>query len=99
MATLPNKQYAGLPFIDGISLESCSYSRPVVCPFCSSPDAALMAGKVSFAAMMGGDILTDKEPLAAFVCPNAHVFLVRERDIAPIHIPSLPGGRTQPRQQ
>ena len=54
MATLPNKQYAGLPFVDGISLESCSLSRPVVCPFCTSPDAALMAGKVSFAAMMGG---------------------------------------------
>jgi hypothetical protein len=46
MATLPNKEYAGLSFVDGISLESCSPSRPVVCPSVSSPGAALMSLKV-----------------------------------------------------
>jgi hypothetical protein len=33
----------------------------------------------------GRDILTDQEPLAAFICPNAHVFLVRECDSAHSH--------------
>jgi hypothetical protein len=84
MATVNRSDYAGLPFVEGIQFCSCSLSRAVSCPFCSSPDAALIAGRISFTATMGGEALTDKEPLAAFVCPNSHLFLVRERDVAAI---------------
>jgi hypothetical protein len=93
------KRYAGLPSIDGIRWDSCSLSRLVSCPFCSSPDVALLAGKVRFAATMGQEIVADQEPLAAFLCPNAHVFLVRECDVAPVHVPSLAEGRTHSRPQ
>jgi hypothetical protein len=94
MATVNRSDYAGLPFVDGIKLGNCSLSYPVSCPFCSNPDAALVAGRISFAATMGGEVITDKEPLAAFVCPNSHLFLLREQDVVAIAPPVTSLGRT-----
>jgi hypothetical protein len=76
--------YAGLLSVEGIKFETCALDRPIFCPYCTHPDAALLSGKIHFAAMMSGDVVTDREPLAAFVCPNAHVFLLLAKDIAPV---------------
>jgi hypothetical protein len=74
-------RYAGLLSVGGIQLGDCALTRPILCPFCANPDAALLSGRISFAAKMSGEIMSDSEPLAAFICPNSHVFLVRERDV------------------
>ena len=77
--------YSGLPKIPGISFGSTVLLHDIVCPFCSSPDAALLAGAITFTATMSGDDLFEGKPqtLAAFLCPRSHVFFVCERDIVP----------------
>src|SRR3954471_21569939 len=72
--------YAGLLKVDGTRFVSCSSLQPVTCPLCSSNDAALLTGNVRFAATMNNEVVTDDEPLGAFVCPRSHVFFLRERD-------------------
>jgi hypothetical protein len=74
--------FAGLLSVEGIEAGYCALSRPVRCPFCSSHDAAIMSGNISFVAKMNGQVLTDKVPLSAFVCANSHLFFLRASDIA-----------------
>jgi hypothetical protein len=77
--------YAGLFSVQGIKYETCTLSREVFCPYCMNPDAALLSGRISFAAIMSGDIVSDPEPFAAFVCPNSHIFLLRQRDVIDVN--------------
>lgn len=101
MATMdlsPSSMYGGLTALEGVQLELCSLLRQVFCPFCMSPDAALLCGKISFAIQMSGETLSDREPLVAFVCPNSHFFMVRERDVLRT-IPSKSSGGDQTRTQ
>jgi len=77
-------QYAGLLKVDGTRFVSSSSLQPVTCPLCLSDEAALLTGKVRFAATMNNEVVTDDEPLAAFVCPRSHVFFLRERDYVPL---------------
>lgn len=53
-----------------------------------SSDAAILSSEVHFTARMSEHIVSEQEPLAAFVCPNSHFFLVRTRDVLPVG-PSL----------
>jgi hypothetical protein len=73
--------YAGLLSVEGIKFETCALSQQVFCPYCMSPDAALLSGEIHFAAKMKEDVVTDRQPLAAFICPNSHIFLLLERDV------------------
>jgi hypothetical protein len=73
--------YAGLPCVEGIKFETGALSQQVFCPYCMSPDAALLGGKIRFTAKMSEDVVADRQPLAAFICPNSHIFLLLERDV------------------
>jgi hypothetical protein len=73
--------YAGLLEVDGINFDTCSLTQPVFCPFCMSPDAALLAGRVSFTARMDAEDVGNPQPIAVFLCPASHLFMVRQRDI------------------
>lgn len=80
--------YAGLTSLQGLQVGSCSLDRQIFCPFCMSSDAAILSSEVHFTARMSEHIVSEQEPLAAFVCPNSHFFLVRTRDVLPVG-PSL----------
>jgi hypothetical protein len=43
----------------------------------------MLTGEIKLSAIMGGEPLTKNQPLAAFVCQNSHLFLVREGDVLP----------------
>jgi hypothetical protein len=77
----PTTIYGGLTSLEGVQLEVCSLLRQVFCPFCMSPDAALLSGKITLAVKMSGEGVIDNEPLAAFLCPNSHFFMVREGEV------------------
>src|SRR3977135_4188652 len=88
-------RYAGLLSVGGIQLGDCAPTCPILCPFCGNHDAALLSGRIRFAAKMSVEIVSDSEPLAAFICPNFHVFLVRERDVLDVGPPLKNSCRAQ----
>jgi len=51
-------------------------------------DVALLMGKVNFSAIVSGDDLFDGVPqsLVAVVCPESHVFFLREVDAVPMKL-------------
>jgi hypothetical protein len=75
----------GLTEIPGVRIAYFESLRRVICPFCANADVVYLSGKVSFSAEMSGNDLFDGEPqsLAAFLCPNSHIFFLREPDIVP----------------
>lgn len=77
-----NPEYSGLPSIPGVRFGSYQSMQTLSCPFCSSPNSIHLIGKISFAATISGNDLFDgrTQPLAAFICPQSHVFFLREQD-------------------
>jgi hypothetical protein len=83
MGTSNHTDYAGLLQVEGIRLRTCALSRHVVCPFCRCDEVALLSGRVIFEAKMSGEIVSEEQSFAAFICTNSHLFLVREQDVLP----------------
>jgi hypothetical protein len=55
----------------------------LVCPFCGNTDIAVVVGKVTFMATMGGDDLFNgkDQPLVTVVCSKSHFFFLRKGDL------------------
>jgi hypothetical protein len=80
-----SREYAGITAVSGVRLTSYPSLPDVNCPICASAEVAYLLGKVTFAAKMNGEDLLDGEsqPLAAFICPQSHIFFLREQDVIP----------------
>ncbi|HTR64646.1 MAG TPA: hypothetical protein VMH85_02655 [Terriglobales bacterium] len=75
--------YRGLLAIPGIKFLADSATAAMVCPICECNQVAMIDGKVSFSATMGGeDLLEEPLALVPYVCADSHLFFLREQDIA-----------------
>jgi hypothetical protein len=74
--------YAGLKSV-GIRAIPCPSLPDLVCPFCGNTDIAVVVGKVTFMATMGGDDLFNgkDQPLVTVVCSKSHFFFLRKGDL------------------
>lgn len=75
-------RYANLLSLPGVKIVFSPSMRPVTCPLCGDDGPAQLSGNADFSATMSGeDFLSPRtHPLAAFICPNYHVFFLREQD-------------------
>jgi hypothetical protein len=76
---------ADLLALDGVELIQSSSIRGVACPFCHSKEVALFSGRVSIVATMSGSPFAGST-LSCFVCPDSHLFFLREEDALLRHI-------------
>jgi hypothetical protein len=81
MSTSRHTDYAGLLGLTGVVSHACSFSCEVFCLFCKSSKVSLLAGKVNFELKMSGEVISEQQSFAAFLCPDSYVFFVREQDI------------------
>ena len=77
----PSGNYADLQATEGIRFESCALAKRVLCPFCSSDEAALLAGDINLTAQISNENVAEEVTLAGFIRPESHVFFLRERDV------------------
>ena len=75
-------RFANLISLPGVKIVFSPSMRPMTCPLCGDDGPAQLSGKADFSATMSGeDFLSPRaHPLAAFICPNHHVFFLREQD-------------------
>ncbi|HEY1802371.1 MAG TPA: hypothetical protein VGG46_15700 [Terriglobales bacterium] len=84
MSTKFSGEFGGLPALPGVRVAFYSSLNSVTCPLCNNSHVALLSGDIVFAAKMAcGDLDSNEQKLAAFVCSRSHLFFLLEKDIVP----------------
>jgi hypothetical protein len=74
--------YGNLTATHGVKSVNCVGLPKVICPLCGDEDTAMLAGKIAFEAKLGGDDFWQGN-MVGFICPQSHLFFLRNEDVGP----------------
>ena len=77
-----SSSYGNFPPASGIRALTCIGLPKLSCPFCGDTNPAMLAGKIAFEAKLGGDDFWEGQ-MVGFLCPQSHLFFLRNEDVAP----------------
>jgi hypothetical protein len=77
--------HRNFPAKSDVKVLTCVGLPKLSCPFCGAANTAVLAGKIAFEAKLGGDDFWEGL-MVGFVCPQSHLFFLRNEDVA---LPSM----------
>lgn len=77
-----SSSHRNFPASGGVRVLTCVGLPELSCPFCGDANPAMLAGKIAFEAKLGGDDFWEGQ-MVGFLCPQSHLFFLRNEDVAP----------------